>query len=470
MAHITELNIENKILEIQKLIYLWNARNLTPYGKITIIKSLLISKITHVLLSLPSPNRTTFDKLEDMFKSFLWGKKPPKFRKSILENLNNLGGMKMTDLKTFDYSLKISWIKRLISQNEGWAEFPLEMGILKTIQYGDQYLHKLKQQLRNKFWIDMLNGLQILSSKFKIKNAVQVHCMPLWYNSRLEFQYRRDWEKKGYKVLGDILDEEGTLLSSIELVNRGMKINFLDYFNLKKKITDLQITQQTVEHGPYIPRILFEIGMGEKGCSKIYNKLMSYNGNLLKEIQEKWECTLNDHLTYEIVEHAFKKLTKMKTGPYQKYFQFKFLHNRTITREKLFRMEISDSNICKNCEQEIDTLQHAFLDCNATKELWSQVEQWLKLVFSPHIKLTDIDKIFGYQMENEFIDKVILNTKLIIYNNNKDGKPHHIKAMKSLLYNQFCIEQYEAKMTQTEEKFNRIWERGGLELQELFLT
>ena len=73
-------------------------------------------------------------------------------------------------------------------------------------------------------------------------------------------------------------------------------------------------------------------------------------------------------------------------------------------------------------------------------------------------------------MENEFIDKVILNTKLIIYNNNKDGKPHHIKAMKSLLYNQFCIEQYEAKMTQTEEKFNRIWERGGLELQELFLT
>ena len=186
-----------------------------------------------------------------------------------------------------------------------------------------------------------------------------------------------------------------------------MKINFLDYFNLKKKITDLQITQQTVAHGTYIPRILFEVGMGEKGCSKIYNKLMSYKGNLLKEIQEKWECTLNDHLTYEIVEHAFKNLTKMKTGPYQKYFKFKFLHNRTITRKKLFRMEISDSNICKNCEQEIDTLQHAFLDCYATKELWSQVEQWLKSVFSPHINLTDIDKIFGYQMENEFIDKVV---------------------------------------------------------------
>ena len=42
MEQITELNIDNKIIEIQKLIYLWNARNLTPYGKIIIIKSLLI--------------------------------------------------------------------------------------------------------------------------------------------------------------------------------------------------------------------------------------------------------------------------------------------------------------------------------------------------------------------------------------------------------------------------------------------
>ena len=68
IEQITELNIENKIIEIQKLTYLWNARNLTPYGKIIITKSLLISKITHVLLSLPSPNQTTIIKLENMFK------------------------------------------------------------------------------------------------------------------------------------------------------------------------------------------------------------------------------------------------------------------------------------------------------------------------------------------------------------------------------------------------------------------
>ena len=279
--------------------------------------------------------------------------------------------------------------------------------------------------------------------------------MPLWHNSRVQFEYRQDWEKKGYQILGDILNKDGILMSIQELINKGLKINFLDHFNLKKRVNDLQIAQQPVSNGPHIPRVLFEVGMAEKGCSRIYNKIMAYNGSLLKEIKEKWECMLNDNLTYEIIETAFKKLTKMKIGPYQKYSQFKLIHNRTITREKLYRMDIAGSNICKNCNLEIDTIQQAFLDCHSTKELWSQVETWLKSVFSPHIKLTDIDK-------------VILNTKLTIYNNRKEGKDRHIKAVKRLLYNQFCIEQYVAKMTNSEGELALTWLRMGEELQVLF--
>ena len=138
-------------------------------------------------------------------------------------------------------------------------------------------------------------------------------------------------------------------MSAQELLNHGLKINFLDHFNLKKRVNDLQIGQQPLSNGPHIPRLLFEVGWAEKGCSTIYNKIMAYNGSLLKEIKEKWERTLNDNLTYEIIETAFKKLTKMKIGPYQKYFQFKLMHNRTITQEKLYRMDIADSNICRNC-------------------------------------------------------------------------------------------------------------------------
>ena len=109
----------------------------------SIIKSLLISKITHVLLSLPSPNRNTFCTLENMFKTILSNKKTPKFRQEIVENLTNLVGLKLTNLRNFYYSLKISWIKRIITQTEVWAEFPTKMNIQKLIQYGDLYPEKL---------------------------------------------------------------------------------------------------------------------------------------------------------------------------------------------------------------------------------------------------------------------------------------------------------------------------------------
>ena len=114
--NITNLNIETKIEEIKELIGLWNARNLTPYGKIMIINSLLISKITHILLSLPSPTKELLNKLE---KKKNYGDKSPKFRKEVMETLPVLGGLKLTNLGRFDISLKVSWIKRLINQDLG---------------------------------------------------------------------------------------------------------------------------------------------------------------------------------------------------------------------------------------------------------------------------------------------------------------------------------------------------------------
>ena len=79
MDKITDLNIESKIKEINRLITIWNGRNITPFGKITITKSLLISKFTHILLSLPSPKEKRFQKMETIFKDFIWNMKTPKF-------------------------------------------------------------------------------------------------------------------------------------------------------------------------------------------------------------------------------------------------------------------------------------------------------------------------------------------------------------------------------------------------------
>ena len=89
LNNITSINIEPKLLEIETLIRMWRNRNLTLIGKITLIKSLFISKFIHILLSLPTPSETLFNRIDLLFESFLWNGKTPKFRKQILEKITD---------------------------------------------------------------------------------------------------------------------------------------------------------------------------------------------------------------------------------------------------------------------------------------------------------------------------------------------------------------------------------------------
>lgn len=52
-----ERNYHNKLNDIKKLLGAWFHRHLTPYGKITVIKSLGLSKLSHVALVVPTLNK-----------------------------------------------------------------------------------------------------------------------------------------------------------------------------------------------------------------------------------------------------------------------------------------------------------------------------------------------------------------------------------------------------------------------------
>ena len=75
IRNITIKNIGNKIESMRKLIQLWMYRNITPIGIICIAKSLILSKITHVLQALPSPPNIYLKNIEKMIIDFIWREK-----------------------------------------------------------------------------------------------------------------------------------------------------------------------------------------------------------------------------------------------------------------------------------------------------------------------------------------------------------------------------------------------------------
>ena len=67
-----DLNFRDKIKVLENKIKLWKRRFLSPLGKITVIKSLLIPILTHLFISLPNPDATIITQINKIFFDFLW--------------------------------------------------------------------------------------------------------------------------------------------------------------------------------------------------------------------------------------------------------------------------------------------------------------------------------------------------------------------------------------------------------------
>lgn len=55
LADMINLNYSPKITEIRKIINQWKMRKLSPLGRLTITKTLILTKLNHLILSLLNP-------------------------------------------------------------------------------------------------------------------------------------------------------------------------------------------------------------------------------------------------------------------------------------------------------------------------------------------------------------------------------------------------------------------------------
>ena len=114
---IPELNFNKTYRSIMTEIKKWECRNLSIIGKVTVIKTFLLSKLVHLLTSLPV-SEGFLKNINDCFFKFLWSRKPDKIKRSTTCLDYMSGGRKMIDIFSFEKALKVNWIKRILFQQE----------------------------------------------------------------------------------------------------------------------------------------------------------------------------------------------------------------------------------------------------------------------------------------------------------------------------------------------------------------
>ena len=121
LSSMPDLNFRTNIIDVSKILKSWQHRKLTLLGKVTVIITLALPKLIHLLTSLPNLKQSLFNKLNNLVFNFIWNGKPEKIKPNytLIADFED-GGLKMIHLQQFNAYLKISWVKKILFQFERW--------------------------------------------------------------------------------------------------------------------------------------------------------------------------------------------------------------------------------------------------------------------------------------------------------------------------------------------------------------
>ena len=77
LNNISKINFEKVLLKAKAELNSWKYRILSPIGKITVLKTLILPKFIHLFSSIPRPNYI-LNEINKMFYNYIWNGKPDK--------------------------------------------------------------------------------------------------------------------------------------------------------------------------------------------------------------------------------------------------------------------------------------------------------------------------------------------------------------------------------------------------------
>ena len=161
-------NLDRKIAEIRKVFNCWINRSLTVYGKIVVVKTLALSKLSDVALVIPCINQNKINEIESLIFRFIWNNKPDKFSRNHTKLPEAKSWLGVIDIKDFCQAFRFSWVRRLLKTGAFWPKILLDTvskisgeNVSKTFVFemGHTKFLAIGKKMQNKFWKEVFSSI-----------------------------------------------------------------------------------------------------------------------------------------------------------------------------------------------------------------------------------------------------------------------------------------------------------------------
>ena len=426
LHRMTEINFKDKITQLDKELKQWSKRILTPFGHITVLKTLIISKLNHLFIALPTPSEVTINKLNKTFFHFIWQSKVDKVKRDILIQEYEDGGLKMIHLNHYICSLKCTWIRRLISSETKYKniyEFYYTK-IDNLINRGKEFARRLITDKTYIFWNEVLDSWIKMCNLTYPTTFEDILSVNIWDNKNMKIAnktiFYKHWYDKHIYFIKDLIKDDGTLMDSQTFCDKyEIRIIFLEYLGVRMAIenfirTNQIITEMCSQHNIYSPFNIKEIFKSKKGSKDMYKVFNTKS--ITSKSQQKWNnifenVNLNGKIIYKLPATSCNN-TKLH------WFQYRILHRIIAANDLLYKLHIKQDDLCSFCGLLTEKIEHLFWHCNVVVEFWESIEHW----FFERIQFSlNIDKqtaIFGITFNRHFnkpINYILIITRYYIY-------------------------------------------------------
>ena len=432
-----DTNFRKKVDEIKKVYDCWYYRHLSPIGRIAVIKSLALSKLTHVALVCPYVEKHILKELESMSYKFLWKNKPDRIKRDIATLPMNYGGLNMVQVDHFWDSLKLSWCRRLMTSNDVWTKI-LQLNLiyhnfeLKDVWFGGpSLLARIRGKLTNIFWSETINAM--VNSMDNLHHAYPEYFFHLnVFDNDLfakeggqlkRYEFPLLWSR-GLCQVGDFFDvtiKPPKFLSRDVLNNKySLRLNFLSYHRLKSSIEAARISLNITNYFelsdvalPRLPPIFKLASLREKGCSEFYKTLRvkKFISTSTEAIANKWSDTPGLAPLSGIWKRIWRILKNRFISNRLRWVQIQINHFILPTNYTVNKYKPTQTPWCSFCTSNghLENLQSLLWDCPVVKHFWTLVAKFL-VNFSPDFVMDKSKAVFG---DTDSTPDSVVNTVLI---------------------------------------------------------
>lgn len=476
ICHRTEdlikLNYTKALKKMENILKFWGKRYLTLYGKVVVINTFIISQFVYLLSVLPSPTTNMLKEIQKCIFEFVWGKKPDKIKRDIMKLPKDQGGIGVPDIILKDLSLKVTWIKRIMSADNTWNvmiqnKIPVNFELFLQMNMSTTDVTMITANITNRFMKDVLFAW----SRYNFHPPThinQIRKQVVWFNSHIKINNNTVFIPELYDhnicYIHQFFDNHGNILSHDHFqIEHGIDIIFLTYYGIisaipRKWKLEMKINHMA-PHGFLLHRQIVNIQRKDHICKYVYNDLieMCY-GDLISTGLRKWNDWLPGGLELEEWRDSFKLMYQTMHSTKTLIVQFKILHNIIATKEKLFQWGMSDTDVCSSCNEDIETLPHLLVECEVVKIFWNDLKYWLQEKTDILIHLTMQEIILGLQNENlHLFNCVYLLAKQYLYMCSLKNMFPQLNSFKKYVSEFLNVEQRIAIRREKLPEFLNVW-------------